>query len=148
MLVDLVDKLVDRLIQLVTYRHQVRHKLWEEHIVRVFAPFEAVHEQYLSSFAKYRQTLKATRDPLTATHPIFEEIRTDNLFSEHERTRIIHLGSVGADPEIGTLVKLIHDYLVDVRVASDPMGGYRGGRFSNPQHWRRTLLRELEAIFS
>lgn len=148
MLIDLVDKLVDRLIQLVTYRQQVRHKLLEEHIVPVFAAFEAVHEQYLSSFAKYRKTLKAAREPLNASHPIFDEIRTDNLFSEHQRTRIIDLGSVGADSEIGTLVKLIHSYLVDVRVASDPMGGYRGGRFSNPQHWRRTLLRELEAIFS
>ena len=148
MLIDLVDKLVDRLIQLATYRQQVRYKLLEEHIAPVFAAFEAVHEQYLSSFAKYRKILKTTADPLTASHPIFDEIRTDNLFSEHERTRIIHLGSVDADPEVGTFVKLIHDYLVDVRVASDPMDGYRGGRFSNPQHWRRTLLRELEAIFS
>lgn len=148
MLVDLIDKLVDRLIQLVKFRQEARHKLLEEHVVPIFEAFEAVHGQYLSSFAKYRKTLKTTTDPLTVSHPIFDEIRTDNLFSEHDRTRIIQLGAIDTDPEVRSLVTLIHDYLVEVRVASDPMEGYRGGRFANPQHWRRTLLTELEAIVS
>ena len=148
MLVDLIDKLVDRLIQLVQHRQEARHKLLQEHVVPIFQAFEAVHAQYLSSFAKYRKTLKTTTDPLTESHPVFDEISTDNLFSEHDRTRIIHLGSLDTDPEVRALVKLIYDYLVDVRVASDPIGGYQGGRFANPQHWRRTLLAELKAIFS
>lgn len=148
MLVDLIDKLVDRLIQLVQHRQEAKHKLLQEHVAPIFEAFEAVHAQYLSSFAKYRKTLKTTTDPLTESHPVFDEIRTDNLFTEHDRTRIIQLGSIDTDPEVRALVKLIHDYLVDVRVASDPIGGYQGGRFANPQHWRRTLLAELKAIFS
>ena len=147
MLVDLVDKLVDRLIQLIRHRQQARLDLLKDHVGPVFAAFEAVHAQYLSSFARYRQTLKAATDPLTPQHPILDAIRTDNLFTEHERTKILGLGSAADDPELGAFVRLIRDYVVDVRVAVDPIAGYRGRRFANPQHWRRTLIAELEAIF-
>jgi hypothetical protein len=147
MLVDLVDKLVDRLIQLVRHRQQARLDLLKDHVTPVFAAFEAVHAQYLSSFSKYRQILKTSTDPLTPSHPLIDTVRTDNLFTEHERTKILGLGSAADDPELGTFVRLIRDYVVDVRVAYDPMAGYRGRRFANPQHWRRTLITELEAIF-
>ena len=147
MLVDLVDKLVDRLIQLVRHRQQARLDLLKDHVTPVFAAFEAVHAQYLSSFSKYRQVLKTSTDPLTPSHPLIDTVRTDNLFTEHERTKILGLGSAADDPELGAFVRLIRDYVVDVRVADDPMAGYRGRRFANPQHWRRTLIAELEAIF-
>jgi hypothetical protein len=147
MLIDLVDKLVDRIIQLVQHRQQARQDLLKDHVGPVFAAFEAVHAQYLSSFALYRQTLKTATDPLTPQHPILDVIRTDNLFTEHERTKILGLGSAAEDPELGAFVRLIRDYVVDVRVAVDPIAGYRGRRFANPQHWRRTLIAELEAIF-
>jgi hypothetical protein len=147
MLVDLVDKLVDRLIQLVRHRQQARLDLLKDHVTPVFAAFEAVHAQYLSSFTKYRQILKTSTDPLTPSHPLIDTVRADNLFTEHERTKILGLGSAADDPELGAFVRLIRDYVVDVRVADDPMAGYRGGRFANPQHWRRTLIAELEAIF-
>jgi hypothetical protein len=147
MLVDLVDKLVDRLIQLIRHRQQVRLDLLKDHVTPVFAAFEAVHAQYLSSFSRYRQMLKTSGDPLTTAHPLIDTLRTDNLFTEHERTKILGLGGAIDDPELGAFVRLIRDYVVDVRVADDPMAGYRGRRFTNPQHWRRTLIAELEAIF-
>jgi len=147
MLVDIIDKLVDRLIQLITYKQGLRHKLLEEHVDPVFAAFEAVHEHYLSSFAGYRNIIKTTTEPLNVSHPIIDLIRSDNLFTEHQRGKILQLGSAVNDPEVGELIRNIHDYLVDVRVAGDPVAGYRRGRFTNPQLWRRTLLGELEAIF-
>ena len=101
MLIDLVDKLVDRLIQLIRHREQARLDLLKDHVGPAFAAFEAVHAQYLSSFARYRQTLKTATDPLTPQHPILDAIRTDNLFTEHERTKILGLGSAADDPELG-----------------------------------------------
>jgi hypothetical protein len=147
MLVDLIDKLADRLIQLIMHRQQARLDLLKDHVGPVFAAFEAVHAQYLSSFAQYRQILKTATDAMTPSHPILDRIRTDNLFTEHERTKILGLGTAADDPELGAFVRLIRDYVVDTRVAADPMAGYRGRRFANPQHWRRTLIAELEAIF-
>lgn len=147
MVLQLVDQLADRLIQLITVRKRNRRELLEESIAPVFAAFEAVHAAYLESFAKYREALRTTSEPLTSAHPLVDTIRSDNLFSEHERAKILSLGSVVVDSRVEKFTDLVRGYLVDVRIAAEPIGGYRSKRFANPQHWRRTLLAELEAIF-
>ena len=148
MVLDLVEKLVDRLIQLATYRKQVRQQLLDEHVKPVFEAFEAVHREYLASFAKYRDVLKGSADPFEPNHPLLEAILTDNLFTQHERSRILELGQAADDPEVGPFMTAIRDYLVDTRIAEDPIAGYRGDYFIGSQHWRRSLLRELETIFA
>ncbi len=147
-LVGLVGELVDRLIQLVQARKQSRKQLLDEQITPVFSAFESVHQHYLSSFAKYRDIIKTSTEPLTLSHPIIDLIASDNLFTQHEREKILQLGDIIADSKVKNLILLVRDYLVDTRVASEPMEGYKSKPFkSNPQHWRRTLLEELNAIF-
>jgi|SRR5688572_17147497 hypothetical protein len=142
----LLSALVDRVIQLVNHRQQAKEKVLNEQVTPAFGAFEQVHQQYLTSFTRYRETLKSSGEPLTLSHPLFDTLRSDNLFTEHERTRILTMGSA-ADSQLGEFVRLVRDYVVDVRVSSDPIAGFRGHRFANPQHWRRTLIGELEAIF-
>jgi hypothetical protein len=146
MLFALFDKLIDRIVQLATYRKGLRRALLDEQVEPVFATFEAIHKHYLESFAQYRDLLRTSSEPLGTKHRIFERIRTDNLFSDHERARIMQLGEATDDPQLGPLVGAIRDYIVDMRIAQDPIDGYRKGKFRNTQLWRRTLLTELEAI--
>jgi hypothetical protein len=153
MLIDLVDKLADRLIQLVNHKRALRREHLDQFVTPTFEAFNAVHAHYLSSFARYREILKSVEGPLGPSHSLLDLIRTDNLFTQHQRERILQLGAIaheGEDGEDGAPVpfmRLIRDYLVDTRVAEDPIAGYRVGRFNNPQHWRRSLLRELDALF-
>jgi len=148
MLLELVDKLVDRLVELATYRKKARRELFEDHVVPVFEAFEAIHREYLASFDKYRETLRSSASPLEPNHPLLETIRKDNLFTEHERMKITQLGQAVDDPEVGPFAAAVRDYLVDTRVADDPLAGYRTAPFRNPQLWRRSLLRELETVFN
>ena len=147
MLLDLVDKLVDRLVQLSTYRKQARRELFDDHIKPVFEAFEAVHREYLASFERYRDALRSPTEPLEPGHPLLDMIRKENLFQEHERTKLLQLGQAIGDEEVGGFAAAIRDYLVDTRVAEEPAAGYRTAAFRNPQLWRRTLLQELEAVF-
>lgn len=146
MLLELVDKLVDRLVELATYRKKARRELLDDHVAPVFEAFEAIHREYLASFEKYRETLRSSVSPLESGHPLLDAIRKDNLFTEHGRMKIMQLGQAVDDPEVGPFVAAVRDYLVDTRVAGDPIAGYRTAPFRNPQVWRRTLLHELEAI--
>lgn len=63
MIVELVDKLVDRAIQLLTYRKQMRTVLRDTYVAPVFAEFEQAHSAYLESFARYRDLIQGTKDP-------------------------------------------------------------------------------------
>ena len=42
MLVDLVDKLIDRIIGLMNYRNDVRRTLLDDHITPIYSEFELV----------------------------------------------------------------------------------------------------------
>jgi hypothetical protein len=147
MLIDLVDKLADRLIQLVNHKRALRREHLEQFVTPTFEAFNAVHTHYLSSFARYREILRSAEGPLGPSHSLLDLIRTDNLFTQHQRERILQLGGAAEEEEPLPFMRMIRDYLVDTRVAEDPIAGYRSGRFNNPQHWRRSLLRELEALF-
>lgn len=137
----------DRLIQLLGVRQANRKALLDDFVAPTFAQFEEAHRQYMASFASYREELQRTAEPLTPAHPLLARMRSDNLFSRHLRERLLQAGAPAAEERVATFRACLRDYLVDVRVAGPPLDGYRGRRFRNPQHWRRTLLDELEAIF-
>ena len=142
-----LDLLIDRFIQLIKAKKEAKAELFDNAVAPVAAAFEAVHAEYLASFARYRETLKSSKEPLKPGHPLLDTIRTDNLFKEHQRTRLLQLGEGVGNSEVAPFAKAIQAYLMDARVAEDPIGGYRGGQFRNPQRWRRTLLAEIECIF-
>jgi len=147
MIVDLIDKLVDRILQLANHGKLTRRALLDDHATPLFEAFEAIHAQYLASFNRYRNVIATSTEPLTPTHSLIGEIQSENLFTQHHRERLIQSGAAAVDEALAPLVAHIHEYLVDVRIANEPVAGYRGNRFANPQHWRRSFLHELEHIF-
>jgi hypothetical protein len=94
MIIDLVDKLANRLIQLLTYKQEKRAELLEKHITPVFEEFERVHSAYLESFSRYRdQILNAqTADWIPSLQAM---LRKDNLFSANTRSKIRRMAQAG-----------------------------------------------------
>jgi hypothetical protein len=89
MLIDVLDKLADRLLQLTKEKEQHSDNLFSRFVDPVYSDFEMVHVDYVNSFESYREmVLKEPKILLEPTHLIFEKIRTDSLRSQHHRHRI------------------------------------------------------------
>ena len=146
MLVDLIDKLIDRIIQLVNYRKQVRKTLLDDYISPIYSEFERVHKEYLVSFEKYRDLIKSSDSSLGKNSPILDLIRKDNLFTADERAKIIELARIAADDAVDEFVHSIYRYLVDARVVN-PLAQEGNEDLAKTQLWRRSLLTELTSIF-
>ena len=142
MIIDLVDKLADRIIQLLTFRKQQRGDLFEKYVSPVFAAFEAVHAAYLESFSRYRQAIQDSSDQQWL--PILlSMLDRDNLFSASARSKVIRLAQSEQDGSVGPFVSEIRDYLLGARLV-DPLGKeafpYMG------QRWRQGLSKTLARI--
>lgn len=145
MIIDLVDTLADRVIQLLLYRKQARKTLLDDHITPVFEEFEAVHNAYLAAFDKYR-TLILNAKELKASSPILTTIEKDNLFTANQRAKVFELAKAAEDELVGPFVESIYRYLIDARVV-DPLSNYEEPDIIFTQRWRHSLMEQLSIIF-
>ena len=120
MIIDLVDKLADRIIQLLTFRKQQRGDLCEKYVSPGFAEFEAVHAAYLESFSRYRQAIQDSSDQQWL--PILlSMLDRDNLFSASARSKVIRLAQSEQDGSVGPFVSEIRDYLLGACPSNAPL---------------------------
>jgi hypothetical protein len=142
MIIDLIDKLADRLIQLLTLRKQQRGDLLEKYVSPVFSEFETVHSAYLESFSRYRQVIQDSSDQhwLLALHATLER---DNLFSASSRSKVLRLAQSEQDESLGTFIKEIRDYLLGARLVQ-PLGQEAFPHLI--QRWRQSLSKTLSHI--
>lgn len=142
MIIDLVDKLADRIIQLLTLRKQQRADLLEKYVSPVFAEFEAVHSAYLESFSRYRQAIHDSSDQHWLP-TLLSTLDRDNLFSASSRSKVIRLAQAEEDESLGTFITEIRDYLLGVRFV-DSLGQEVFPHMM--QRWRQSLSRTLAKI--
>jgi hypothetical protein len=142
MIVELVDKLVDRAIQLLTYRKQMRAVLRDTYVAPVFAEFEQVHSAYLDSFARYRDLIQGTKDP-NWIRSLQATLEKDNLFSANCRSKVLRLAEAEHDEILGPFVRGISEYLLGARLV-DSLGKAAFPRMT--QRWRQSLFRTLGEI--
>ena len=102
MIVDLIDKLTDRVIQLLTLRKQQRQDLLQRYVSPVFAEFEQVHSAYLESFARYRQMIQDAYD-LNWIQTLLATLERDNLCTANCRSKVIHLAQAEQDESLRPL---------------------------------------------
>jgi len=88
MLVQAIDKLIDRIIQLFQYQEKVRKETLENFIDPIYVLFEQIHNEYLKDFRKYREMIINSKLTLNASHPIFDLIKTDSLYSQGQRGKL------------------------------------------------------------
>lgn len=114
MIVDIIDKLIDRCIQLVTYKKEVSKSLFNEYVQPIQSDLEAVHRDYLDTFRKYREMIKALGTPLNSRHPVLDSIKTDAVFNAQLRMKIHGLMAAASDPILGDYIKSIWSYFYSV----------------------------------
>lgn len=114
MIAELIDKVVDRLIQLINHRQEQNAKLFDEFIGTLYADFEALHEEYLKSFQDYLNMLDDKSILLTE---VIERVKSDILFTKNHRERLYDSTSAYLrfwdDSEIRPFVSVVQVYLND-----------------------------------
>jgi len=140
MVIDLVDKLIDRLIQLVRYKQELSRNLFTNFVEPIYLQFEAIHQQYLTSFKTYRDLLKETN---TSIESVVDKIKEDKLFNEGQRQKIYALSRSSDDQLIDSFIFHIHEYLINPYDFANDYDGHKN-RSGLSQRWRGTLIQELE----
>jgi len=140
MIVELVDKLIDRCIQLLKHKEEMSRRLWSDFVEPAYAEFEALHNSYLDTFKGYRDKLKNEKEPLPK---LIDKIKEDNLFSENQRSKLRVLIQLSRDPMVGQFVDGIYEYLSN---PYDFIPQADGLKWRKGQRWRTTLLGTLELI--
>jgi hypothetical protein len=166
MIVDLVDRLVDRIIQLFQHHKAVKRATLTEYLEPAYGAFEAVHGTYLESFERYRSRIKSEPDLLQAASPLLDDIRKENLFSAHTRAKVLELVEAGGDQSIDSFygiieagdnnevkgfVLAIRNYLLRARAADTELldaakEGKPGSFFS--QRFNNSLIFDLDQVIS
>ncbi len=149
MLVDLFDKLINRCIQLAERREKARKHLFDDFISPIYQEFEAIHNEYIQSFRRYRELIKSSKTPLRKNSPILDLVREDLLFTSGQRAKVIELLRFSNEPAVGQFISAIHSYLIntDAKISESLDQGFEHHLIIPHQVWRQSLLGELELIF-
>jgi hypothetical protein len=139
MIIDLIDKLLDRLIQLAKERDELNRNIWKDFIEPTFAQFESVHNGYLASFREYKKTVNdaANFDQMVASLAV--KVKEDNLFTAGERRKLRALthgekrGTSAEQKFAQAIISYVLNVKDDLLADRDPAS----------QYWRNSLLHEL-----
>lgn len=112
MLIDLLDKLIDRCIQLVERREKQDHDLYSDFVTPTLDIFEKIHKNYLETFIEYKHILESDKFPLNTDHPVFNKITEDSQLSSDMRAKIYALREYAKDPVLGRLIFRMCNYLI------------------------------------
>ncbi len=137
MIIDLVDKLLDRCLELARYNQEVRINLYDNYVNPTYSQFEIVHNNYLESFKNYRELIKSSDEDTDIKSSIIDKIQEDSLFTSNLRTKLFELSKLCREPVIGEFVNAILHYTTYVIGKNQP----------NSNAIRFTLIDELESIF-
>jgi hypothetical protein len=86
-LIDAATKLFKSLIDGLSLKQKANQDLYNNFVVPALANFEAVHQNYLTTLAKYQTMIQETDKPLNDNHPVMKEIANDAIFSANLRAR-------------------------------------------------------------
>jgi hypothetical protein len=136
-LVEILDKLIDRLIQLIQAHQTHKENLFNFYIEKVFEQFEKLHRFYLDSFSQYRMLLD---DPQYNSNKMLQKIRHDNISSEHLRAKLSSMNQSISDDPFRNFSDLIRNYISS---RNDSIGNI----LTFSQKWETYLVLELGIIW-
>lgn len=112
-ILDLVEKLIDRLIQLAQYKQKADERLFREFVEPIFADLERIHHHYLQSFRVFRKMLQDDSEELGT---VIEKIREEYIFSEGQLSKLREFVSVQGlgTPELVDFYRAIYFFLTAV----------------------------------
>ena len=110
-MLDLFLMLIDRCIALLKRREGSNRKLFDDFVAPAFSDFEALHNDYIERFRKYRQTVSSSDEQFHSDHSLFAQIEVDNLFSASYRAKVLKLEKFVEDPVFGNFILAIIRYI-------------------------------------
>jgi len=109
-MLDLILKIFDRLIDLSKRREQANRQFFDDFVSPLFEQFEAVHNDYVTSFSGYRNLINTSKGKIDDQHPVLEMMRKDSVFSAHNREKISINGPLERSA-VSSLLYWIEEYL-------------------------------------
>ena len=117
-MIDLLLKLIDRLIDLAKRHEEVNRALFVTFIQPAFQAFETVHADYIESLVRYSSRLADKTLAMDLHHPIFADIELDALKSDHWRTKLRDFKPNESATEIQHFLTAIDFYLRGVSASA------------------------------
>lgn len=112
MIVDLLEKVLNRLIAYRDAKQRRREDLLRQIVDPLFEDLGKVHETYLSAFREFRRDLG---DGSATVEDVLRRVNEERLFTQAMRTRVRSLAGGWADttevPELATFCKAVIAYL-------------------------------------
>jgi hypothetical protein len=110
-MLDLLLKLIDRLIDLSKRKEEMNRSLFNGFVQPAFQAFEVVHADYIDSLTHYRARLADTSIPLDLNHPVFSDLELDSIKSEHFRTKLKDFRPEDSHPRLKEFLSSVQFYL-------------------------------------
>jgi len=144
MIMELADKLVDLVVQLFQHHKASKKATFDDYVAPAYAAFETVHQAYLESFERYRTKIRQSPDLLRSASPLLDEIRTENRFSAHTRTKVLELAQAGRQDEVDGFIQAVRESLLRARAGEPLLPNLHPERLT--QRFRNSLVTDLEAV--
>lgn len=91
MILDAILALLNQCIRLLKLRKENRRALLFNDIAPIYDHFESIHHDYLTCFETYR-AMFALPVSLDSSHPVFDQIASDHVFTEGARGKLAEMG--------------------------------------------------------
>jgi hypothetical protein len=110
-MLNLIQSLIDRCIQLVEHRNKRRQTFFSECVEPVMKTFDEVHASYLKTFTEAREAIVSDPNWLKRPDAFFDSIYADSLLSQSQRAQLLHATKIMDKPELVDFLKAIREYL-------------------------------------
>jgi hypothetical protein len=144
MLIDLLDKLIDRCIQLAQRREKQDRDLYSELLSPALDEFERIHKNYIDTFVAYKAMLNGKDNALTQDHPIFNKLVEDSQSSFDLRAKVMALREYTTDPILGRFIHRMCNYIMGQQIGIQVLEEGEPMRLNAP---RGKFSRGLKTIF-
>jgi hypothetical protein len=88
MIADLIGKLVIAIEEMIKAKKEYNRQLFENFIDPIYVTFDEINNEYLTSFAKYKELILNDKCSLTEDSYLFSIIKNDSLFSKRLRIKM------------------------------------------------------------
>ena len=108
MFVELADKLIGRILELIKHKRQSDRELFFDLVQPVYDEFSALHAEYLGTFRKYREL---ARFKSCSIDDLIDLIHEEHLFSEGQRVKLSLIPTIFVDNRLEPFASMMHEYL-------------------------------------